>query len=330
MDLKKQQLTEFYQKHEPSKVGAVDTLLTQYKFEDVVASLKKKYGTVPAGWDPSVPAVPPPSKAPAPAPAPVLSELEQRKQQLTAFYQKYEPSKVSAVGTLLTQYKFEDVKASLLKKYNTLPEGWDGSVPAQSVAVPAAAVNTTMKPTKAVSAPNAAPGTPADQLANFYKSRDPSKAAGAAALLEQYKIEDISFSLLQKYGALPAGWAATAYAKVEGDSKSAVLEAGQKLEIPIAVTPGSGVKWYVALNTDDESVDVGFEAYFVGTDYGNFNKKTQISNHCRLKLPVWPEGLGGNTEVTETGKVVLVFDNSYSWVKCKIVSYKTQVTPPTI
>ena len=56
-----------------------------------------------------------------------MADLELRKQQLTAFYQKHEPSKVSAVHTLLTQYKYEDVVASLMKKYGTLPEGWGAS-----------------------------------------------------------------------------------------------------------------------------------------------------------------------------------------------------------
>ena len=43
-------MIQFYQKHEPSKVAAVDTLLSQYKFEDVVSSLQKKYGALPEGW----------------------------------------------------------------------------------------------------------------------------------------------------------------------------------------------------------------------------------------------------------------------------------------
>ena len=48
--VRKEQLIQFYQKHEPSKVAAVDTLLSQYKFEDVVSSLQKKYGALPEGW----------------------------------------------------------------------------------------------------------------------------------------------------------------------------------------------------------------------------------------------------------------------------------------
>ena len=78
LELRKQQLRDFYQIHEPSKIAAVDTLLTQYKYEDVVASLRKKYGKLPAGWDSAAPA---PTPAPASA-APVLSAMDQRKQQL--------------------------------------------------------------------------------------------------------------------------------------------------------------------------------------------------------------------------------------------------------
>jgi hypothetical protein len=50
VQLRKQQLTAFYEKHEPAKVSAVDTLLA-HKHTDLLASLKKKYGTVPEGWE---------------------------------------------------------------------------------------------------------------------------------------------------------------------------------------------------------------------------------------------------------------------------------------
>lgn len=47
---RKQQLEKFYHTHEPSKIPEVDTLLTDYKFEDVVVSLLAKYGSLPPEW----------------------------------------------------------------------------------------------------------------------------------------------------------------------------------------------------------------------------------------------------------------------------------------
>jgi hypothetical protein len=56
--------------------------------------------------------------------APSQAELELRKEQLAAFYQVHEPSKIPEVENLLSQYKYEDVVASLTKKYGKLPDGW--------------------------------------------------------------------------------------------------------------------------------------------------------------------------------------------------------------
>jgi hypothetical protein len=50
-DLLNQQLENFYQVHEPSKVGMAETLLTAYSLEDVLDSLLDKYGALPHGWD---------------------------------------------------------------------------------------------------------------------------------------------------------------------------------------------------------------------------------------------------------------------------------------
>lgn len=54
-----------------------------------------------------------------------VCELNERKQDLARFYAQYQPAKIPDVHSLLTSYKFDDVKASLLKKYKALPEGWE-------------------------------------------------------------------------------------------------------------------------------------------------------------------------------------------------------------
>ena len=48
---RKQALIEFYKTREPSKLDAVDNILSNYSFRDVVTSLKKTYGEVPLGWE---------------------------------------------------------------------------------------------------------------------------------------------------------------------------------------------------------------------------------------------------------------------------------------
>ena len=77
------QLAAFYEKHEPSKIPEVVTLLANYPYEDIKASLLAKYGALPEGWGED---------------APPASE---RERQLAAFYKTRDPSKIPEVGTLL-------------------------------------------------------------------------------------------------------------------------------------------------------------------------------------------------------------------------------------
>merc|ERR1719261_2408004 len=58
-----------------------------------------------------------------------VCELNKRKQDLARFYAQYQPAKIPDVHSLLTSYQLDDVKASLLKKYKALPEGWEREPP---------------------------------------------------------------------------------------------------------------------------------------------------------------------------------------------------------
>jgi hypothetical protein len=87
----------------------------------------------------------------------------------------------------------------------------------------------------------------------------------------------------------------------QGMTKSNTIEAGAKHEVKIPVDKvGTAVKWFYGMNMEDPAVDIGFEAYFVGTDFGNFNQKTPITPYTRLKIPKWPAGLSGSTQVSTT------------------------------
>ena len=48
---RKIEFIQFYKKRDPSMIPKVDALLTGHRFADIVASLKKKYGEAPPGWD---------------------------------------------------------------------------------------------------------------------------------------------------------------------------------------------------------------------------------------------------------------------------------------
>ena len=85
----------------------------------------------------------------------------------------------------------------------------------------------------------------------------------------------------------------------QGMSKSYTIEAGAKHEVKVPVDKvGTAVKWFYGMNMEDPAVDIGFEAYFIGTDFGNFNQKTPITPYTRLKIPKWPAGLSGSTQVS--------------------------------
>jgi hypothetical protein len=47
------------------------------------------------------------------------------------------------------------------------------------------------------------------------------------------------------------------------------------VKIPVTKV-GTAVKWFYGMNMDDDTIDIGFEAYFIGTDFGNFNQKVLI------------------------------------------------------
>ena len=58
---------------------------------------------------------------------PAVELMAKRKKELTAFYKKLQPEKIADVGTLLANYPFVDIVASLQKKYEEVPTGWDAA-----------------------------------------------------------------------------------------------------------------------------------------------------------------------------------------------------------
>ena len=51
--------------------------------------------------------------------------LLQRSKELALFYQKHHPRKVEDAARLVKSFDFEDIRKALMRKYGTLPSGWD-------------------------------------------------------------------------------------------------------------------------------------------------------------------------------------------------------------
>ena len=285
--LRRVQLVDFYNKHDPAKVPDVDMLLLSYALVETTKSLQIKYGEVPPGWEEQLP--------------PSFSSA--RRAQLIDFYRTYEPSKLPEVDWLLVNYPLKDTVHSLWTKYGRIPAGWDVELFGP-------------RPSRA------------EQLAFFYARYDPSKLSDVEKLLANYDFKEIVKSIQMKFGAVPPGWEQELITLmrdgVDGKPKTIVVDAGDKCELKLACGPGQSVKWCYGLNMEEE-LDIGFEANFVGTDYGNFNEVVNVVPWSRVRAPRWPEGVDGMYEPSSEGNLVIVFDNSYSWLKAKAVIFKTAV-----
>lgn len=172
--------------------------------------------------------------------------------------------------------------------------------------------------------PTPSPGSALDQLVCFFEKHDASRVSSAEQVLESSSIQEISQELLKQYGELPAGWAATACALVKGDAKRFLVEAAKAVVIPLKLPNACVVKWYIGSTAAVAIPDIDLEMYFEPEP----SKSSHRTNFCqkqRLRLPEWPEGLGGEARTNQAGTLTLVFDNSFSWVTPKTVCYKTEV-----
>ena len=286
--LRRVQLVDFYNKHDPDKVGDVDMLLTSYLLVETVKSLQIKYGEVPPGWESELPP----------------SFTRGRRQELVDFYRTYEPSKLPEVDWLLINYPLKDTVKSLWAKYGRIPVGWETELfgPRPSRAEQLAFFYARYDPSKL---------SDVDKLLANYDFTEIVKSI-------QMKFGAVPPGWEQELVSLMRDG-------VGGKPKTIVIDAGDKYELKLACKPGQVVKWCYGLNMD-EDCDVGFEVSFVGTDYGNFNQVANVVPWSRVRAPRWPEGVDGSFEAGAVGNVVITFDNSYSWLKAKAIIFKTEAS----
>ena len=118
----------------------------------------------------------------------------QREQELLAFYDRYDPSKKSAVPTLLRDYAFSDVVKSLQRKYKDYPDGW-----------------LARSQLMAYLAERVAPAPDLDHV---------------QLLLQRMKPEEVTSALQAKFGGIPHGWGSNKIDRPETD-KSAEADPAQ-------------------------------------------------------------------------------------------------------
>ena len=115
-------------------------------------------------------------------------------------------------------------------------------------------------------------------------------------------------------------------------ARSALVSSGERVKVCVPLSAGDSIQFKFGFDSgmDADEVaeqDIGFEARFIGTDFSNFNKEDVLTEWARVKPKMWPQGLGGRYTVTAPGKVQLLFDNSYSWIKSKAITYRCHVKP---
>jgi hypothetical protein len=110
----------------------------------------------------------------------------QRRQELADFYAEHDAQKAAHAASLVADFTTPELARRLRAKYGAVPVGWD-----------------------LVQPPPRTDGIAAmrrDELAAFYKRRDPAKVANVEALLSEYNVPALARKMQYKYGKAPPGW----------------------------------------------------------------------------------------------------------------------------
>ncbi|XP_038056122.1 SEC14-like protein 2 [Patiria miniata] len=103
--------------------------------------------------------------------------------------------------------------------------------------------------------------------------------------------------------------------------KKETVAYGAKLQIPLEVTiPLSALRWEFHTEKDD----IGFGVYRKPS--GSSTELVEILPSARFSSQLVPES--GVVECPEVGTYVVIFDNSFSWVKSKKLCYAVDILPP--
>jgi len=124
-------------------------------------------------------------------------------------------------------------------------------------------------------------------------------------------LQSVDGTSLKSYQTTPAIYTA----------KSVPIGAKEKVKVPIHVTTGGSVVEY---RVESEDYDIGF-----GIVAERDESVTIVMEHNRIESHM--EGITGKFLVgTVPCALIFTFDNEYSWLRSKNISYQITVTPPSI
>jgi hypothetical protein len=123
------QLLQGYFEEKAQNCGQI---LHEYPFEDVVTSLRKRYGAVPRGWETvqsehrrATGTWTGGTRGVATTPPPLPIEHAVAVADLQQFYQVQHGKRAARVEEDLVERKFDDFVAEVDKRYGALPRGWE-------------------------------------------------------------------------------------------------------------------------------------------------------------------------------------------------------------
>ena len=102
------------------------------------------------------------------------------------------------------------------------------------------------------------------------------------------------------------------------------IDAGKKFQLPVIVkTPNSSVKWQF---TVDGGLDIGFEVQHNQADSNGSIQNVNLVKYSRQRSEA--AACQGKSKARSSGACVLIWDNSFSWMRSKVVNYTVKVVGP--
>ena len=163
----RQKLADFFNKHNPAKLGNIDMIVTTYagREDELWAALHKTYN------------LPPPAAHNSAEPQPQVAQGGDGalRQKLTDFFNEHNPAKLGNIDTIVTTYagREDELWAALHKTYN-LPPPAAPSMPAQNSAEPQPQVA------------QGGDGVLRQKLTEFFNQHNPAKLGNIDAIVTTY------------------------------------------------------------------------------------------------------------------------------------------------
>lgn len=103
------------------------------------------------------------------------------------------------------------------------------------------------------------------------------------------------------------------------------IDAGKKFSLPVIIkAPNSSLKWQFSI---DGGLDIGFDVQHNQEDTDGSIRQISLVKYSRQTTEA--DAARGKIKIRTQGACVLVWDNSYSWMRSKVVNYMIKVVDPS-